>query len=87
MTSRATRARPTPSDAAPAPAADCTTVDQVCEWLAQARPSLDEVAERLRHPVVVERELGHVVELLRQHVFAAMGEPIRRGTGLAEEPF
>ena len=50
-------------------------------------PALDDVAERLRHLIVVQCELDQVIELLRQHVLAAIGEPVRSKKPLAEEPF
>ena len=62
-------------------------MDDACEWLSQRRPSLDDVADRLRHLLVVQRELEHVTDLLRQHVFAAIGEPTRDKAQYDEDPF
>lgn len=69
----------------PFPDAECSTVDQACDWLSLERPSLDAVAVRLRSLIVVKRELDQVIELLRHHALAELGEPILRAG--AEEPF
>lgn len=67
------------------PEAESTTVDEVCDWLSLDRPTLDEVASRLRSLIVVKRELDQVVDLLRQHALAELGGPIVDTRG--EEPF
>lgn len=75
------------------PHAECTSVDQVCDWLSHGRPTLDEVASCLRSLIVAKRELDDVVELLRQHAFAELGQSLssgpaatkRRSEGLCSE--
>jgi hypothetical protein len=54
--------------------------------LSHGRPTLDEVASCLRSLIVAKRELDDVVELLRQHAFAELGEPVFRA-GRDETPF
>ena len=49
------------------------SVDDVCRWLA-TKPSLDDVAARLRFLRLVQSELDDVVKLLRQHVMVEIGD-------------
>lgn len=65
------------------PSAESPTIEDVCDWLSE-RPSLDVVAERLRHLRLIHDELSQVVDLLRQHVLVSIGErsiPNRSGHG------
>ena len=49
------------------------SVNDVCAWLA-SKPSLDNVAARLRFLRLVQSELDDVVTLLRQHVMVEIGD-------------
>jgi hypothetical protein len=65
-------------------------VDEACDWLATS-PGLDAVAAKLRALRLAQRELSHVVELLRLHALLALGEvgaePTVIRVGPDEEPF
>jgi hypothetical protein len=72
--SKSIRTENVPVSTLSAPFADTTTIDEACRWLSDERPTLDEVANRLRHLQAVHGELGDVIRLLRQHAMGALGD-------------
>lgn len=61
------------------------SVDEICSWLAGS-PNLGDVARETRRLRVLLRELDGVVQLLRQHVLAEIGEGMADARG-TDEPF
>lgn len=66
--------------ASSAPFADSSTVEDACRWLSVDRPELDAVAHRLRHLRRVHHDLIQVIDVLRHHALAQLGE-------MADRPF
>lgn len=62
------------------------SMEDACDWLNRS-PSLDEVAACLRKMRMVHRELGQVIDLLRQHALIELGERSQDGGFAVDEPF